>query len=39
LPRESFENVERWVGGHWERLEAEMQCESSSVAANGGGLG
>lgn len=39
LPRESFENVEKWVGGHWERLEAEMQCESSSVAANGGGLG
>lgn len=29
LPRESFENVEKWVGGHWERLEAEMQCESS----------
>jgi hypothetical protein len=37
LPRESFENVEKWVGGHWERLEAEMQCESSRVIADSGG--
>jgi hypothetical protein len=28
LPRESFENVERWLAGHWERLEGEMRCES-----------
>lgn len=37
LPRESFENVEKWVGGHWERLEAEMQCEFSRVIADIGG--
>jgi hypothetical protein len=26
LPKESFENVEQWIGGLWNRLEGEMNC-------------